>query len=192
MKLKLAITGPVASGKSFVLRIFKERGFRTISADKIAHKLLKEKKIYKRVVKHFGKKILTKNGSISRKKLGDIVFKSKKEKKFLEKILHPEMKKKILDFLKKHKKVAVENALLFEMNMEKNFDRIICVVPARSKENFFIHKKGLSREKFNQIKKMQLSPSLKIRKSHFVIKNTGRKRDIKRKVEEILKSFEKS
>jgi len=144
MKLKLAITGPVASGKSFVLRIFKERGFRTISAD------------------------------------------------FLEKILHPEMKKKILDFLKKHKKVAVENALLFEMNMEKNFDRIICVVPARSKENFFIHKKGLSREKFNQIKKMQLSPSLKIRKSHFVIKNTGRKRDIKRKVEEILKSFEKS
>jgi len=192
MQVKIAITGPVASGKSFVLRIFREKGFRKISADKNAHQLLKEKKTYKKILKHFGKEILTKGGSISRKKLGDIVFKIQKEKKVLEKILHPDMKKKILDFLKKYKRVAVENALLFEMNMEKNFDKIICVVPARNKENLLIRKKGLSREKFIQIKKMQLSSSLKMKKSDFVIKNTGRKKDIKRKVEEILKKIEKS
>ena len=88
------ITGSIASGKSTVVNLLKERGFSVIDADVIAHEQLE---IYKgEIVEVFGEQILGEAGKIDRKKLGAIVFREPKKLKNLEQILHPKIKAEIL------------------------------------------------------------------------------------------------
>ena len=88
------ITGSIASGKSTVVNLLKERGFSVIDADMIAHEQLE---ICKReILEVFGEQILDEAGKIDRKKLGAIVFREPKKLKNLEQILHPKIKAEIL------------------------------------------------------------------------------------------------
>ena len=87
------ITGSIASGKSTVVNLLKERGFSVIDADVIAHEQLE---ICKReILEVFGEQILDEAGKIDRKKLGAIVFHEPKKLKNLEQILHPKIKAEI-------------------------------------------------------------------------------------------------
>ena len=88
------ITGSIASGKSTVVNLLKERGFSVIDADLIAHKQLEICK--GEIVREFGEQILDEAGKIDRKKLGAIVFREPKKLKNLEQILHPKIKAEIL------------------------------------------------------------------------------------------------
>ena len=88
------ITGSIASGKSTVVNLLKERGFSVIDADMIAHEQLEICK--GEIVREFGEQILDEAGKIDRKKLGAIVFREPKKLKNLEQILHPKIKAEIL------------------------------------------------------------------------------------------------
>ena len=87
------ITGSIASGKSTVANLLKERGFSLIDADLIAHEQLEICK--GEIVKVFGEQILGESSKIDRKKLGAIVFNEPKKLKNLEQILHPKIKAEI-------------------------------------------------------------------------------------------------
>ena len=87
------ITGSIASGKSTVVNLLKERGFSVIDADVIAHEQLEICK--GEIVREFGEQILDEAGRIDRKKLGAIVFNEPKKLKNLEQILHPKIKAEI-------------------------------------------------------------------------------------------------
>ena len=105
-----ALTGGIASGKSFVLEEFKKQGFKTLDCDSIVGKLYREKKVKRKLEKGFG--------TANKEKLSKIVFAFPSKRKKLEALLHPlvfrELKKK-LSALKKGKKPAVVDApLLFE------------------------------------------------------------------------------
>ncbi|GAG49807.1 unnamed protein product, partial [marine sediment metagenome] len=57
--LIVALTGGIASGKSVVAEVLEELGCYIHHADKIAHDLMEpEKPAWKKIVAHFGKKIL--------------------------------------------------------------------------------------------------------------------------------------
>ena len=87
------ITGSIASGKSTVVNLLKERGFSVIDADLIAHEQLEICKC--EIVREFGEQILDEARKIDRKKLGAIVFREPKKLKNLEQILHPKIKAEI-------------------------------------------------------------------------------------------------
>ena len=87
------ITGSIASGKSTVVNLLKERGFSVIDADLIAHEQLEICKC--EIVEVFGEQILDEARKIDRKKLGAIVFNEPKKLKNLEQILHPKIKAEI-------------------------------------------------------------------------------------------------
>ena len=95
------ITGSIASGKSTVVNLLKERGFSVIDADLIAHEQLEICKC--EIVEAFGEQILDETGKIDRKKLGAIVFNEPKKLKNLEQILHPKIKAEI--FFKKQRDI---------------------------------------------------------------------------------------
>ncbi|MCD6412870.1 MAG: dephospho-CoA kinase [Elusimicrobia bacterium] len=125
--MKIAITGQFASGKTSAVGFFSRLGYKTVSADKIAHILLEKPTVKNRILRHFGSRILAPSGKISRANLGGIVFAREKERIFLEKILHPLIRKEILSRIEKPGRFVVENPLLFEMKMEKHFDFVIYV-----------------------------------------------------------------
>ncbi len=67
----IGITGSIASGKTYVEKLIKAKGYRVINADYIAHQALYRNTVtYEKTVSKFGKAILNKNQSINRRKLG--------------------------------------------------------------------------------------------------------------------------
>jgi dephospho-CoA kinase len=122
----IGVTGKYCAGKSIVSGLLQESGFREIDADKVGHIVLEEKK--EQIIDNFGKQILGQNGLVDRRKLGRIVFKSRKKRKKLEAILHPIMRKKIMDIIDQPAGNYIINAaLLFQMKLQLLCDWVIFV-----------------------------------------------------------------
>ena len=79
-KRTVGFTGEIGSGKSYICRklveLGKERNQQVynIELDHIGHKVLAYPEVIKEVVSNFGSSILNNDGTINRKRLGDIVF----------------------------------------------------------------------------------------------------------------------
>ena len=122
--LKLAITGNIASGKSEVEKILVSLGYKVLDTDKVAHDLLY---LAENAFRGYD---IYENGSISRKKMGKLVFSNPKLKEKLENILYPNIKIKINEFFEKNKNekfVFVSIPQLFESGMQNLFDKIISI-----------------------------------------------------------------
>jgi len=97
----VGIVGEIGSGKTFVGKIFKYYGYNVFNADKVVHNIYKKNKfINQKILKFFklnGKRVNIKD-------LTNVIIKNPSKLTKLNKIIHPEVKKKLLEFLKKNKK----------------------------------------------------------------------------------------
>ncbi len=189
---KVAITGGVASGKSTVCKFFKELGAYVISADALSHELLDPNTdLGKQILQDFGKHLLQ-NGQISRKLLGEKVFKDHKALHRLEELLHPAVLKKIEEHAKKAQKehyclIVVEFPLLFEIGYEKNFDIIINVLADEEAAKSRFEQSGFQKLEYDLRMSRQLDPKIKASRSDYTIQNTGSLEDLKEKVVKLNK-----
>ena len=86
----LGIFAGVGSGKSLLLEMLAEYGFKLIEADKVAHKLYKTNDKLKEALKDkFGTCILDENGDIDRKALSELLFADSKLVEFINSLVHP-------------------------------------------------------------------------------------------------------
>lgn len=130
----IGLTGGIASGKSTVSNILREKGAYIIDADEISKALVEPgKPAYKEIVEFFGKEILNEDGTIKRKKLGKIVFADTEKLSVLNSITHPkiieEIEKKLKECRERDEKVVViDAALLIELGLYKLADEVWLVV----------------------------------------------------------------
>ena len=130
MKKVIGLTGSIASGKSTVSNKLKDSGYHVIDCDEINHLILKKDNIgYTEVVKAFGLEILAENLEIDRKKLGSIIFSNKEAKEKLNQILHPLIKKIVIEEIDKidDGMVFLDCPLLFETDFHELCDLKIVV-----------------------------------------------------------------
>ena len=88
--LRVGLTGGLACGKSTVAKMMADRGAYVVDADKVAHELMSPgQPVYDEVVRLFGRSIVHEaDGTIDRKKLGELVFGSGRIQE-LNAIVHP-------------------------------------------------------------------------------------------------------
>ena len=132
----IGLTGNSGSGKSTVSQIFAENGGYVIDADKIAHEnIKKETPAYNEIKEAFGKEILSSDGQIDRKKLGNIVFSDSKKLNTLNEINLKYILRKISDEIdsisKKtdsYKFIVIDAPLLIEsgLNSISNEVWVVC------------------------------------------------------------------
>lgn len=129
MKNAYFVTSSIAGGKSSFIKIVKNLGFDTLSADVIAHELLNTHA--NSIAKMFHNDDLITAGKIDRKKLGAIIFNDLNAKKKLENFLHPKIKEVILQKAQildqKNKAFFIELPLFFENDHYQGLGKSILI-----------------------------------------------------------------
>ena len=175
----VGVTGSFGSGKTTVAKIFAGRGAYIIDADNIARSLMMPgKATYKRIIKYFGDRILTRGGKIDRQKLAGIVFRERAKLKLLNRLVHPEVIKRINEIIKakkgKNKIVVVDAALLLETGLYKKMDRLVVVRCNREKQIERVSsKKGMFKKDILERIRMQAPLGRKLAQADFIIDNSA-------------------
>ncbi|KTD68137.1 dephospho-CoA kinase [Legionella steelei] len=92
----VGLTGDIASGKTTVAELFSKLGVEVIHADKISRELTqKNKNAYRKIIEHYGHKVLKEDDELDRGKLREIIFSNHKERQWLEQLLHPLIRQEI-------------------------------------------------------------------------------------------------
>lgn len=133
MSLTVGLTGGIASGKSTVSSLLIEKGYTVIDAD-IEARLAVEKgeEAYQEIVRHFGERVLLKDGSIDRAELGSIIFHDEKERKALNSIVHPAVRKRMKAkkeqaISRNEQMIILDIPLLFESKLQYMCDKTLLV-----------------------------------------------------------------
>lgn len=150
----IGITGSIACGKSTVSNYLKSKGYIVIDADRIGHEALDDDYVKEKLIVAFGNEILEDN-KINRQKLGEFVFGNSSNLNVLNSIIHPEIRKKILEKIDKNNDkelIFIDVALLFEAKFDDLVDKIIVVYVDKNtqltrlmKRNSISKKEALSR-----------------------------------------------
>ena len=180
INMVIGITGSFGSGKTTVAKMFARFGAYTIEADKVYHSLIKPgNPCYKKIVQHFGKGVLKKNQEIDTKKFGRIVFKEKSKLKLLNRLVQPEIIRKIQEIIKDFRKlIVVDAALLIESGFYKKVDKIIVVKNKISVQVKRLKQvKGLTEKDIIRRIRMQMPLKKKLAFADFIIDNSGSKKD---------------
>lgn len=189
--IKVALVGNIASGKSTVEEILQQSDYLVLDTDRVCHKLLENNS---EIIEAFSSyDILDDNQNISREKLGKIVFSNPTLKTKLESILHPQIRKEIINFFdenKSQKIVFVAIPLLFEANMQDLFDKILFVYTNDEIRLERLIARNHYTKEYAQIRlNSQLSQDEKIKKSDYIIYNNSTKDELKEEVIKVLEQI---
>ena len=192
-KFVLGLTGGIATGKSAALAEFKKCGAAVLDADRIAREVVEPgRPELKKIAKLFGSGILKKDGTLDRARMADIVFKSEKKRKALEKIIHPPVVRALRKEIAAAKAglVVADIPLLFEAGLESLVDKIAVVwVPEEVQFSRLMKRNGISESQADLLIRSQWPMEKKRAKADFVIDNSGPAGRTRKEVREIVKTF---
>ena len=193
MTQTIAITGGIGSGKSTFCSKLKEKGFKIHSSDEQVAKIYKnpEKKFvtYLRTI-GLSKSISKKN--IDKKIISKIIFENKQIRKKLELYIFKIVRKKRSDFIKKEKQkktklIFIDIPLLFENNLEKQFNKVISIIaPKRLRLKRLKKTRKMTENQFKNITRSQTSDVIRKKKSDYVIYNNSTLKDYKTRINRLI------
>lgn len=177
--LKLGLTGNIASGKSEVEKILKNKGYKVIDLDIVSHEFLENNS---EIYEHFK--------TLDRNTIAKIVFSDVKEKEYLESVLHPLLYKFVLEeFKKNYSKIVISGALLYEAGFNKLFDKIIFVdAPYEIRLKRLIKRNNLSESEAG--KRLNCQNNNYKNQADFVLENIGTIEELEKSINLILSNLE--
>ncbi len=193
----LGLTGSIAMGKSTIGKMFERCGAAHFDADKAVHELLaRGGRAVSVVEKHFP--LAIKGKEIDREMLGRIVFNNMSDLYRLENILHPMVREKKREFIKRCRRegrriVIMEIPLLYEVGADKYCDAVAVVsAPDFIQRQRVLRRKGMNENKLMQIRARQMHDAEKRRRADFIIHTGLRKGHSLRQVKAILHRLKKA
>lgn len=197
--LKIGLTGSIGTGKSTVSKLLRERGIAVIDADLLAREIVKKGQECLNDLKNvFGNQVLTIDGELDRKKLGQIVFSDDSKLELLNSVTHPHIRRRMKAQMnelesKNNKVIVLDVPLLFEAKMEDLVD-IVLVVFAKEEIQIkrIMERDNCTQEEAMRIIKTQISQQDKISKSDYTIDNSGTIEELKEKLNGFLEKIEEN
>jgi len=195
--LLVGLTGGIASGKSLVTRVFRDQGAHIIDADRIVHELLAPgQEACREVIEHFGGDVRLHDGSIDRRKLGDIVFTRPDERAWLNRCIHPrvfEAYSHQVRHISERQPAAIivlDAALLIETGYHKKMDRLVVVYATQQDQV----RRLMDRDRFTLEQALaritsQMPLDEKRKYADHVIENTGTREETERQAREVFEKL---
>lgn len=176
----LGLTGGIATGKSTVTSLLRERDIPVIDADAIARGVVEPgMTAFEAIVRHFGQEILQPDGRLDRKKLGEIVFSDEAERQVLNAIVHPEVRRVMREQAVEAEEagakiVFMDIPLLYESKLQHMVDKIVVVyIPVATQLERLIERDELDAEQAKKRINAQLPIEQKKEWADYLIDNTG-------------------
>jgi dephospho-CoA kinase len=190
--LRVALTGGIATGKSYVANRLRDRGIAVIDADDLAHGVTSAgTEATAAIAARFGDAVLAPDGGVDRSKLGPIVFADSSARRDLEAIVHPAVYRAVSAGLRGfellgHPIAVVDVPLLYETGHERDYDRVIVTacLPAQQIERLM--RRGLTESEAEQRLAAQLPTDQKAARADFVIRTDGPYEETDRQIAQIL------
>jgi len=191
--LRVALTGGIATGKSYVVARFRERGVPVIEADALVHQaLVPGTGVSARVVERFGPGILDESGAIDRRRLGAIVFHDAGARQDLEALIHPAVYRAIEGWFAAERAegrarwAVADIPLLYETGHEHEFDKVVVTACRPEQQVARITGRDLIPEDEACARlAAQWTIDEKARRADFVIRTDGTFADTDRQIDEV-------
>lgn len=184
--LKIGLTGGIGSGKTTAAKRLLALGARVYHADEIARRALDPGAVcYDRVVSAFGREILQSDGTIDRKRLGQLVFADEEKRQRLNGIVHPYVIEELFaraesDLANEPDGIAVfEVPLLFESGLHTKMDyNIVVSCTEENRVRRVMERDNLTREQVLARIQAQMPEEEKLLLADAVLFNNGTKDDL--------------
>jgi len=183
--MKVAVTGNVASGKSTLSQIWARGGIPLVQADELAREVVEPgTEGLAAVVEDFGREILSEDGRLNRRALGELVFGDPESRTRLEGILHPLILARRNRWMAEREGEGVglavaEIPLLFETGLEGSFDVVVFVdAPHEERLRRLREDRGLEEDEAKRMMDAQISPEEKRARADYVVHNAGSLEDL--------------
>ncbi|MDD2672887.1 MAG: dephospho-CoA kinase [Syntrophales bacterium] len=179
--LNVGLTGGIASGKSTVTDIFRQKGAYVLDHDEIAHTAEEPGgAAWEEIVRAFGMDILNPDRTVSRKRLGEIVFRDPLLLEKLNQIVHPAVFREWMERIGRiggeHPEAIIisDVPLLIETGWHRHVDSVLLIY-IRPEEQIrrLMARNGLSRREAEERLNSQMSIDAKVPFADYVIDNEG-------------------
>jgi dephospho-CoA kinase len=170
---KIAITGGIGSGKTYISNMFSKLGISTYNSDKQAKKIINSNiDVRDDLINNFGKDCFV-NGIFNKKYISTLIFNDKNNLKLINSIVHPFVHDDYFNWLliQKSAYTIYESAIIYENGVEYNFDKIIGVISPRNLRNTRLSHRGMDNLSIRNIIGNQISDSTIANLCDFVIYN---------------------
>jgi dephospho-CoA kinase len=195
----IGLTGNIASGKSAVADMLRERGATIIDADVLARRaVMKGSPALATIVEKWGESVLDKDGNLDRAALRHVVFETQSDLEDLNQIIHPEIKRLRALEVAAAKERGDRNVvnvipLLFERKLADDFDCIILVdAPKAMRLERIVRDRNIDEAEAMKMIASQMPADLKRARADYVIENAGDLQELEAEVDRVWNSIEGS
>ena len=186
MSERIAITGGIGSGKSYVCKLLKARGIEVYDCDAGAkHVLATSAEVRRRLTELIGADAYMADGRLNKAVVASFLLASEDNKKAINAIVHPAV---MDDFISSGKE-WMESAILFESGCDRFVDKVVAVTaPDDVRISRIMMRDNITRAKAQEWIDCQMSQEEIRRRSDFEIINDGRQ-DVESQIEDIINNI---
>ena len=170
---KVAITGGIGSGKTYISKMFSELGVPIYNADQKANYIIKSNIVIKKsLINAFGSNSFI-NNELNKKYISKIIFNDKSKLRLINSIVHPLVNHDYNNWLldQKSSYTIYESAIIYQTNTMNKFDKIIGIISDNELKISRLLTRGMKNLSITNIMKNQAGDSEIIRISDFLIYN---------------------
>jgi dephospho-CoA kinase len=190
----VGLTGGIATGKSTVSNYLKKRHkISVFDADVYARQAVeKGSEILKRIAERYGGEMLQEDGTLKRKKLGEIIFKNPVEKQWLEEQIHPYVRDRLEEDAHNTDDaiVVLDVPLLFEANMTDLATEIwVVYCTPQQQRSRLMQRDALSAEQAQARIQSQMSIETKRDRADVVLDNSATREQLIQQIDAAVTVF---
>ena len=196
---RIALTGGIATGKSYVRGRFEKLGVPTIDSDTLAREVVAPGTAgLAEVVRQFGPGVLTASGELDRQKMGALIFSDPGSRRALESIVHPLVQRATDTWFASldpaaHPFAVADVPLLYEVDREKDFDAVIVVAAdPNTQVKRVMQRNDMSEVEARKRLSAQLPIDEKVRRANYVIRTNDSLADTDKQVKRVWESLKQA
>ncbi len=192
----VGLIGGIGSGKSQVAAAFAARGACIVSGDALAHEALRQPGVKAEISARWGGGVFDDSGEVARGKLAAVVFADPAERRALEAMVHPWIRKRIREEVEAARRepavrlVVLDAAIMLETGWNEICDRLVYVdAPNEVRQRRVAGQRGWSAADLEAREAAQLPLTEKAARADHALDNSGSLDRLGQEVEALLRSW---